>query len=127
MYTEIFKELLTITHHDYAGYLDKKGWDRPDHYLRTIKLLERDDKLEDESFSQLVNEYLLDFNNQFRKLLTLKNLLSYDAVSKKIPLAMEINGEVIGVNTMKLVDDDIDLMGFSIPINVVKEFLKKIK
>lgn len=40
---------------------------------------------------------------------------------------LSITGEVIGVNTMKLVDDDIDLMGFSIPINVVKEFLKKIK
>lgn len=36
-----------------------------------------------------------------------------------------IKGEVIGVNTMKLVEDDIDLMGFSIPINVVKEFIKQ--
>lgn len=37
---------------------------------------------------------------------------------------LNIKGEVIGVNTMKLVDEEIDLMGFSIPINVVKEFIK---
>lgn len=37
---------------------------------------------------------------------------------------LNINGQVIGVNTMKLVDEEIDLMGFSIPINVVKEFIK---
>lgn len=38
---------------------------------------------------------------------------------------LNIKGEVIGVNTMKFVDEDIDLMGFSIPINIVKEFIKK--
>ena len=38
---------------------------------------------------------------------------------------LNIYGEVIGVNTMKLVDEEIDLMGFSIPINIVKEFIKK--
>ncbi len=37
---------------------------------------------------------------------------------------INIKGEVIGVNTMKLVDEEIDLMGFAIPINVVKEFIK---
>lgn len=37
---------------------------------------------------------------------------------------INLNGEVIGVNTMKLVDEEIDSMGFSIPINVVKEFIK---
>ncbi len=37
---------------------------------------------------------------------------------------LNIYGEVIGVNTMKLVSEDIDSMGFSIPINIVKEFIK---
>lgn len=37
---------------------------------------------------------------------------------------LNINGQVIGINTMKLVDEEIDLMGFSIPINIVKEFIK---
>ncbi len=38
---------------------------------------------------------------------------------------LNLQGQVIGVNTMKLVDDDIESMGFSIPINIVKEFIKK--
>lgn len=38
---------------------------------------------------------------------------------------LNINGDVVGVNTMKLVTSDIDLMSFSIPINIVKEFIKK--
>ncbi len=38
---------------------------------------------------------------------------------------LDINGKVIGVNTMKLVDETIESMGFAIPINVVKEFIKK--
>lgn len=37
---------------------------------------------------------------------------------------INIHGEVIGVNTMKLVDEEIDSMGFSIPINIVKEFIQ---
>ena len=40
---------------------------------------------------------------------------------------LNIHGEVIGVNTMKLVDEEIDLMGFSIPINIVKQFINKNK
>ena len=38
---------------------------------------------------------------------------------------LNIKGEVIGVNTMKFVDDEIESMGFSIPINLVKEFIKR--
>ncbi|EOO16688.1 hypothetical protein IG9_02870 [Bacillus cereus HuA2-9] len=29
MYTEISKEIVSITHHDYSGCIDKKGWDDP--------------------------------------------------------------------------------------------------
>lgn len=38
---------------------------------------------------------------------------------------LNIHGEVIGVNTMKFVDEEIDSMGFSIPINVIKVFIQK--
>lgn len=38
---------------------------------------------------------------------------------------LNMNGEVIGINTMKIVDEEIDGMGFAIPSNVVKEFIKK--
>lgn len=37
---------------------------------------------------------------------------------------INLNGEVIGVNTMKIIYQNYDSLGFSIPINVVKEFLK---
>ena len=36
-----------------------------------------------------------------------------------------MKGEVIGINTIKLADTDIDNMGFSITINIVKEFLDR--
>ena len=38
-----------------------------------------------------------------------------------------MKGEVIGINTIKLADTDIDNMGFSITIDVVKEFLDRSK
>ena len=37
---------------------------------------------------------------------------------------LNVNGEVIGVCSMKLVDDNIEGMGFAIPINDVKEYVK---
>ena len=36
---------------------------------------------------------------------------------------LNLDGEVIGVNTLKIVDSDVDNMGFSISINVVKSYL----
>lgn len=39
---------------------------------------------------------------------------------------LSLNGEVIGVNTLKIVDSDIDNMGFSISIDVVKNYLTSI-
>lgn len=64
MFKEIFNEIITITNHDYAGCVDKEGWDRPDKYLNKIELLEKENTLDDMTFSQLVNEYLLDFNDK---------------------------------------------------------------
>lgn len=37
---------------------------------------------------------------------------------------INMRGEVIGINTMKIVDEEIEGMGFAIPSNVVKEFIK---
>ena len=39
---------------------------------------------------------------------------------------LSLDGEVIGVNTLKIVDSDIDNMGFSISIDVVKNFLTSV-
>lgn len=40
---------------------------------------------------------------------------------------VNINGEVIGVNSMKLVQDEIEGMGFSIPIELVKTLLERLE
>lgn len=40
---------------------------------------------------------------------------------------VNVNGEVIGVNSMKLVKDEIEGMGFAIPIEIVKTELEKLE
>lgn len=37
---------------------------------------------------------------------------------------LDLNGKVIGINTMKISDTETEGMGFAIPSNVVKEFIK---
>ena len=59
MYTEIFKEVVSITHHDYSGCIDKKGWDDPTTYLHSIEKLEKQGELTPVRFSELVNDCLL--------------------------------------------------------------------
>ena len=51
----VFKEIVHIMHHDYAGWKDKEGWDRPEYFLG---------KLQDGNFASVVNEYLLDFRDK---------------------------------------------------------------
>ena len=40
---------------------------------------------------------------------------------------VNINGEVIGVNSLKLVEDEIEGMGFAIPIELIKEVVVKLE
>ncbi|MBH0347071.1 MULTISPECIES: S41 family peptidase [Bacillus] len=72
MYTGIFKEIVSITHHDYSGCIDKKGWDDPTTYLQTIEKLERQGELTPVQFTEIVNDYLLDYkdNHMFFKIIT---------------------------------------------------------
>ncbi|MED3398249.1 S41 family peptidase [Bacillus wiedmannii] len=69
MYTEIFKEIVSITHHDYSGCIDKKGWDDPTTYLQTVEKLEKQGELTPVQFTEIVRDYLLDFkdNHMFFK------------------------------------------------------------
>ncbi|WP_102262402.1 S41 family peptidase [Mesobacillus jeotgali] len=62
----IFKEIVHIMHHDYAGWKDKQGWDRPEYFLG---------QLEDDNFASVVKEYLRDFND--------KHIYFYDPNSEK--------------------------------------------
>ena len=38
---------------------------------------------------------------------------------------LNLNGEVIGINSMKSADTDAEGIGFAIPVNVVKEFISE--
>lgn len=56
-YTTIFEDIVFIMHHDYAGFMDKKGWDYPDRYRKILQ----EEKMDDLSFLALVQDYLYDF------------------------------------------------------------------
>lgn len=57
----IFNEIVQIMHNDYAGCKDKEGWDRPEYFIRKIR---ENGQLSHEEFKQIVEEYLLDFNDR---------------------------------------------------------------
>lgn len=63
-YTEIFKEILDITHHDYAGWDEKQGWDDPEFHLKKIERLEADQGLSPQEFAEIVNDYLTSFQDR---------------------------------------------------------------
>ena len=56
----IFNEIVHIMNHDYAGWKDKKGCDRPEHFIQKIK---DNPSLTKEEFKAIVDDYLLDFND----------------------------------------------------------------
>ena len=60
----IFKEIVHIMHHDYAGFKDKVGWDNPEYFLNNILLLKERNQLTREKFMGIIKDYLLDFNDQ---------------------------------------------------------------
>ena len=63
MYTQIFQEIISIMHHDYAGYTDKRGWDQPNVYKTKISSMEKQGILTANVFMEIVQEYLLDFQD----------------------------------------------------------------
>jgi len=62
-YSGIFSEIISITHHDYAGCDDKKGWDNPIYYFEKVESLEREEGLPPQKFVDIVNDYLADFQD----------------------------------------------------------------
>ncbi|WP_262176203.1 S41 family peptidase [Saccharococcus sp. Marseille-Q5394] len=58
---KIFKQIVDIMQNDYAGWKDKRGCDRPEHFLELIK---GNDQLSNKEFKEIVEEYLLDFNDR---------------------------------------------------------------
>src|SRR5699024_433614 len=58
-YMDIFKEIVDIVHHDYAGYDEKRGWDDPAHYLEEMERLISGQQITPQVFTDLVSEYLM--------------------------------------------------------------------
>ena len=58
---KIFKEIVHIMNNDYAGWKDKQGCDRPEHFIRKIK---DNPSLTKAEFKKIVDDYLLDFNDR---------------------------------------------------------------
>lgn len=63
MYIDIFNEVVDIMQNDYAGYKDKQGWDFPDKYRENIQKLSNQRQIDDYTFINIVNDYLLDFKD----------------------------------------------------------------
>ncbi|GIO27281.1 S41 family peptidase [Ornithinibacillus bavariensis] len=63
MYLEIFQEIVHMMHNDYAGYIDKKGWDNPQEFEKKIMNLEYSGELNTNLFAEIVEDYLIDFKD----------------------------------------------------------------
>ncbi|WP_160036420.1 S41 family peptidase [Paenibacillus sp. An7] len=63
-YSNIFAEVVSIMHQDYAGYDEKIGWDHPDYFKKKIEDLETSGIITPQRFTELVNEYLLSFKDR---------------------------------------------------------------
>ena len=61
---KVFKEIVYIMNNDYAGCKDKKGCDNPEYFLQKIRKLRDEEQLSKEVFKEIVEDYLLDFNDR---------------------------------------------------------------
>lgn len=63
MYKEIFDDVVSIMQNDYAGYINKEGWDAPDKFRGLVSELEEDEE-NDQAFIDIVQSYLLAFKDR---------------------------------------------------------------
>jgi len=63
MYLDIFDEIVDIMQNDYAGHLDKRNWDSPSKSHKLIYESHKKGQLNDYQFVNIVNDYLLDFQD----------------------------------------------------------------
>ncbi|MGV3466541.1 MAG: S41 family peptidase [Heyndrickxia sp.] len=63
-YIKIFNEIMEITHHDYAGWDEKRGWDRPEIFLEEMTRLDEKEELTPQKFVEIVSEYLISFQDR---------------------------------------------------------------
>lgn len=79
-YIDIFYDIVSITHKDYSGCLDKKGWDNPQSFREKIVTLSETGELDDVKFRDIVEDYLLDFRDDHMhfRLMTNNERVDYD-------------------------------------------------
>ncbi|PQP88532.1 S41 family peptidase [Paenibacillus sp. AR247] len=63
-YVDIFAEIVSVMHQDYAGFEEKKGWDHPDYFTRKIERLQTNGLMTPQLFTEIVNEYLISFKDR---------------------------------------------------------------
>lgn len=61
MYKSIFEEVISIMHHDYSGFEDKRGWDHPDDFREILNA--NMNTFTDDDFTAFVADYLVDFKD----------------------------------------------------------------
>ncbi|MGV3489134.1 MAG: S41 family peptidase [Tuberibacillus sp.] len=69
----VFDTIVEIMHHDYAGFEDKKGWDRPEYFREKVKGLHAQNPQDRLFFEEIVNDYLLDFKDDHNSLRSVKS------------------------------------------------------
>ncbi|MBM7578573.1 S41 family peptidase [Jeotgalibacillus terrae] len=64
MYIDMFEKIVDVMHHDYSGFLDKKGWDQPELFRKKIETLDPATPESRAAFTAIVKDYLLDFRDR---------------------------------------------------------------
>ena len=64
MYKEIFKEIHHIMQHDYAGWMETKNLVKAADVLQELQELNESGELNDQTFSHVINKYLLNYQDK---------------------------------------------------------------
>ncbi|KIL53484.1 hypothetical protein KP77_04600 [Jeotgalibacillus alimentarius] len=64
MYIDMFEKIVDVMHHDYSGFLDKKGWDQPELFRKKVEALDPSASASRAAFTAIVKDYLLDFRDK---------------------------------------------------------------
>ncbi|WP_228550175.1 hypothetical protein [Salinibacillus xinjiangensis] len=94
MYTNIFDEITTILHHDYAGCMDKMGWDDPASFRSEILSMEKQDNMTDERFVDIIQDYLLDFKDLH---MSFKLVQGQQQIMKDVGFSVRRYGDILYV------------------------------
>ena len=75
-YSEIFKEIVDITHNDYAGWDEKKGWDQPEIYVEKIDKMNKNGEYESSNLCR--------FGKKITLMISKIRICSFDWMERKL-------------------------------------------